>query len=336
MARKYKISILLLIVMLALGTVLEQKLYETGEFALKKNAEDIFQSAVNKYFDDQYQNLNFSLQYRFSKSESQRNNCVITDDNEKVVIDINKNRDNKDIAASFHKKMEHTILATENSIKIDSLSLVWNEKLQDVGIISENAILINIKLPKAAKRLVCGDSTLCIPKYKMADTFYTGLSNEIEIMAFIHYSWMTVIKHSSLNVIIISFFILSSITFLSLIFLFKKILKKPHLHISPAVDSNGVKTLVISNIRYELHQFYVDDKKIHIRPQSASLLLFLLQKSEYYATKSEIIDYLWTAKVDADTRLRRAISDLRSVLKEESINIKIATEENGFRLIIQN
>lgn len=222
MKRKYIISISLFILMLALGTVLEQKLYEIGELSLKKSAEEIFQSAVNKYFDDQYQKLDFSLQYRFSKSESQRNNCVITDDNEKVVIDINKNRDNKNIATSFHKRMEHTILAAENLIKIDSLSLVWNEKLQDVGIISENAILISIKLPKATEHLVCGDSALCIPKYKISDTFYAGLSNEIEIKAFIHYSWMIVIKHSSLNLIIISFFVLGSIVFLSFIFLFKK------------------------------------------------------------------------------------------------------------------
>lgn len=336
MTRKYKISILLFVLMVALGVVLEQKLYEAGEIALKKNGGEIFQSAVNKYFDDQYQKLKFSFDYRFSRPENQWNNCVITDTNEKSVIDIAHDRDENLIGTSFHKKMEHTILAKEHFIVIDSLSLVWDKKLQDVGIVSENAIRINLKLPEDTVRLMSGDSTLCIAEYKIADIYYAGLLNEIEIEAYIHYSWMTVIKHSFFYFILISLFILSFIIFLSFILFFKQKVKESHLPASDILDSNDTKAFSISNMRYELHQFYVNDKKIHVRPQSASLLLFLLQKPEYYATKHEIIGYLWTTKINADSRLRRAISDLRYLLKEESVNLKVSTEENGFRLIVSN
>lgn len=323
--------------MLALGTVLEQKLYEMGELSLKKNAEEIFQSAVNKEFDNQFLKLKLPFQFRYSNPESQFNNCIITNSNEKNAVEIDHDKDKRNIGNSFHKKMEHTILAMENSILIDSLSLLWNKKLQEVGIVSMNAIRIYLKLPKDTIYLISGDSALCTPKYKIADTFFTGLSNEIEIEAFIHNSWTTVMRHSPLGLIITSLLIVCSTLSLSFILFLRLKAKKARLLTPNVLGSNDVQLLALGNLRYEPHLFYVNDKEIRIRPQIASLLLFLLRKPNFYATKNEIIIYLWeTDNIGADTRLRRAISDLRVLLKERSVNIGISTEEDGFRLIAQN
>lgn len=337
MARRYKISILFFILILVLSAVLEWKLYKTGEILLKKNAEDIFQSVVNEELDNQFQKLKLPFLFRLSKPINQLNDCIVTDEKEKSIIDIDHDRAKKLIGTSAHKKMEHTILARESSIIIDSLSLLWNEKLHETGIVSKNAIRIYLKLPKDTVCLISGDTTLFIPKYKITDTFYTGLSNEIEIEAFIHYSWATVMKHSSLGLIVISLFVLCSILFLfSILFLRQKAPKAP-LYTPVIPNSNDEQLLALGNLRYEPHLFYVNDKEIRVRPQIASLLLFLLQKSNCYATKYEIIIHLWGAdNMGSDVRLRRVISDLRSLLTEKSVNVEISIEEDGYRLIIQN
>lgn len=335
--RRHKISVLFFILMLALSAALEWKLYRTGEDFLMKNAEEIFQSAVIKEFDNRFRELELPFHCRLSKPISQLNNCIITNAKGKSVIDIDHDREKKLVGTSFQKKMEHTILARENFIAIDSLSFLWNEKLQEAGIVSKNAIRINLKSPKDTMHLTSGDTTLYIPKYKITDTFYTGLSNEIEIEAFIHYSWATVMRHSSLGLIVISLFVLCSILFFSFILFFRQKAPNIHLHTPVVPDSSDGEMLVLGNISYKSHLFYVDGKEIRVRPQIASLLLFLLRKPNYFATKSEIIILLWgTDNIGADVRLRRAISDLRSLLKEKSVNVELSAEEDGFRLIIQN
>lgn len=51
----------------------------------------------------------------------------------------------------------------------------------------------------------------------------------------------------------------------------------------------------LANLRYvyDSHEFYVDDRKIQVRPQSASLLLLFLKAPYYTVSKEEIISCLW-------------------------------------------
>ena len=105
----------------------------------------------------------------------------------------------------------------------------------------------------------------------------------------------------------------------------------------PSVEDISQLVVSVANLRYvyDLHEFYVNDRKIQIRVQSATLLLLFLKSSSYTVTKEEIISCLWRAEDSGvGDRLRRAVSDLRKLFREESVNISIKSSGNSYSLIV--
>ena len=93
----------------------------------------------------------------------------------------------------------------------------------------------------------------------------------------------------------------------------------------------------MANLRYvyDSHEFYVDDRKIQVRPQSASLLLLFLKAPYYAVTKEEIISSLWRqGDSNAGDRVRRALSDLRAFFRENSVNLSIESSGNVHSLAV--
>lgn len=181
--------------------------------------------------------------------------------------------------------------------------------------------------------LVEGDSTLFSPKYKKISSIYAGLSNEIEVEPFIRYSWFTVFKNASITMFVIGELILLVLLFICFIYYLRKKIKKS---VSSVEDISQLVTS-LANLRYvySSHEFYVDNRKIQVRSQSASLLLLFLKAPSYTVTKEEIISCLWRPEDSGvENRLRRAVSDLRSLFREESVNISIKLSGNNYSLIV--
>ena len=163
--------------------------------------------------------------------------------------------------------------------------------------------------------LACGDSTLFSPEYKKVSSIYAGLSNEIEVEPFIRYSWFTVLKNASITMLVIGELILLVFLFICFIYYLRKKMKQS----VPSVEDISQLVVSVANLRYvyDLHEFYVNDRKIQVRVQSATLLLLFLRSSSYTVTKEEIISCLWRAEDSGvEDRLRRAVSDLRKLFRK--------------------
>lgn len=89
------------------------------------------------------------------------------------------------------------------------------------------------------------------------------------------------------------------------------------------------------NVSYDPYSclFYINNKKVKIRPLCRELLLYLINASHHYADRKEICFYLWkTDVIDTNDRLRRLICDLRKLLENNKANIVIEAVINGYQL----
>ncbi len=105
----------------------------------------------------------------------------------------------------------------------------------------------------------------------------------------------------------------------------------------PLVTDISQSDIELANLRYvySSHEFYVDNRKIQIRGQSATLLLLFLKAPNHTVTKEEIISCFWRLEDSGvEGRLRRAVSDLRCLFREESVNISIKSSGNSYSLIV--
>lgn len=326
-----RMALLFFILMIILVVTLERMLYASGEVALENKIKITLLEAIEDGLNAQYRALGL---YEFSrKMEPNRNfeHCTIISSKGKKVKDIVVEENKVVVTSDVDIRISHTILAKEG-IDVDACLSLWSKKLSEANIVSCHALQIHIHADSAYV-LVCGDSTLFSPKYKKISNIYTGLSNEIEVESFIRYSWFTVLKNASIKMVVIGEFILFILLFVCFIYYLRKKIKQ---NVSSVEDISQL-VVDLANLRYiySSHEFYVDNRKIQVRAQSASLLLLFLKSSSYTVTKEEIISCLWRPEdTGVEDRLRRAVSDLRCLFREESVNISIKSSGNNYSLIV--
>lgn len=320
------IALLFFILMIVLGATLERMLYASGKLALITKVDATFAEAVNEGLDQQYAALGMYESNTMSNPHKKLAHCAIIDISGKEVQSLVIENNKRMVTSDINNKIHHTLLA-KKGIKGDSLYSRWNKKLSEANISLHYALRIHIRKDKDYI-LSSGDSILFMAKNKKMPSLHAGISNEIEIEPFIRYSWFSVVRNASIGIIVIGEFIL--ILFLGggvFYFLTKK--KQPY------IFSVAPKKLALANLRYvnDVHQFYVDNRKVRVRPQFASLLLLFFQAPSYFVTKQEIILCFWTLEdVGVDDKVRRVISDLRKFFEKESVEILIEASKDGYRL----
>lgn len=95
------------------------------------------------------------------------------------------------------------------------------------------------------------------------------------------------------------------------------------------------QVVYFGNVSYNPYSclFYINNKKVKVRPLCTELLLYLINASHHYANKKEICFHLWkTDDIDTSDRLRRLICDLRKLLENNKANILIEAVANGYQL----
>lgn len=327
-----RIALLFFILMIIFTFALERILYSSGEVYLTEKAELALLETMKDGLNKQYEALGM-LEFGYKMGEAKKfEHCAITNHQGKNVKDILVENEQLTVASDIDTKIRHTILA-EKGINADSLFLLWTKELSDNQITSPHALQVHIyRHAKGDALMTCGDSILFKSKYKKFRSVYAGISNEVEFESFIKYSWFTVIRNASIGLIAASEFILLILLLGGCIYFLRRKIK----HEMLAIEDMPSSTIRVSNLlyAYDTHEFYVDDRKIQIRAQSASLLLLFLKSPSYSLTKEEIISCLWRPEdAGVQDRVRRAISDLRKLLREESVKITIELSENGYRLI---
>lgn len=326
-----RMALVFFILIVILVVALERILYTSGETVLKNKIEITLLETIEDGFNAQYKALGL---YEFSrKMEPNRSfeHCTIISSKGKKVKDIVVEENKVVVTSDIDTRISYTILAKEG-IDVDACLSLWSKKLSEANIVSCHALQIHIHADSAYV-LVCGDSTLFSPKYKKISNIYAGLSNEIEVESFIRYSWFTVLKNASIKMVVIGEFILFILLFVCFIYYLRKKIKQ---NVSSVEDISQL-VVNLANLRYvySSHEFYVDNRKIQVRAQSASLLLLFLKASSHTVSKEEIISGLWRPEdTGVEDRLRRAVSDLRSLFREESVNISIKSSGNNYYLIV--
>lgn len=315
------IALSLFVLLVVLCVTLEQMLYTSGEKILMTKADVTFAETIKEGLDKQYMALGIYESQDVKNPHKKLEHCVITDANgEKAEILTENNR--RIVTLDINYKIHHTVLA-KKGIKVDSLRSLWDKKLLEAKINSQQALRMH--LYNANENIfMSGDSILFTAEYKKMPSIYAGVSNEIEIEPFIQYSWFSVIRNASIGMIVISEFILIIFLFIGVFyFLMKKIPKRP-------------SNICLANLQYvyDRNLFLVDGHQISVRPQSASLLLLFLQAPSYCVTKEEIISHLWRKEdKGVEDRVRRVISDLRTLFREELVEISIEPFEDTYRLV---
>lgn len=315
------VALFLFVLILILCVALEQILYSSGEKNLMMELDATFAEAIKEGLNEQYAALHIYENYDVKNPQKKHEHCVITDANgEKAEILTENNR--RIVTSDINHKIHHTVLA-KKGIKVDSLRSLWDKKLLEVKINSQQALRMHLYNANESI-FMSGDSILFTAKHKKMSSIYAGVSNEIEMEPFIQYSWFSVIRHASIGMIVISEFILIIFLFIGIFyFLMKKIPKRP-------------SKIYLANLQYVYDQnlFLVDGHQISVRPQSASLLLLFLQAPSYCVTKEEIISRLWRKEdKGVEDRVRRVISDLRTLFREELVEISIEPFEDTYRLV---
>lgn len=326
-----RMALFFFILMLILGITLERMLYSSGEVALINKAEIILLEAVEHELNAQYLALGLYEAGVKTGPDKKYEHCdVISAEGKKVrelVIDNNKIL----VASDIDSKIHHTILARKG-INADSILTCWSKQLNEAHITSHHALQIHVHV-NGDTTLVCGDSTMFIPKYKKLSPIFAGLDNEIVVEPFICYTWSTVIANASIGIIVIVELAILLFLFICFVYYLRKKMKGYITSFEDKIDA----TIKLANIRYDYnsHELYVDERKIQIRAQSSSLLLLFLKAPTHSITKEEIISSLWRPEDDGvQDRLRRAISDLRKLFRDESVKISIEHTANGYRLSV--
>lgn len=326
-----RMALFFFILMLILGITLERMLYSSGEVALIDKAEITLLEAVEHELNTQYSALGlYEAGIKTSPDKKYEHCGVISAEGKKVrdlVIDNNKIL----VASDIDSKIHHTILARKG-INADSLLTCWSKQLNEAHIASRHALQIHVHV-NGGTTLVCGDSTMLIPKYKKLSPIFAGLDNEIEVEPFICYTWFTVIANASIGIIVIVELAILLFLFICFVYYLRKKMKGYITSFEDKIDA----TIKLANLRYDYnsHELYVDERKIQIRAQSSSLLLLFLKAPTHSITKEEIISSLWRPEDDGvQDRLRRAISDLRKIFRDESVKISIEHTVNGYRLSV--
>lgn len=327
-----RMALLFFILMIILVVTLERMLYASGEVALENKIKIILLETIEDGFNAQYKAL--GLYEAGFKIEPDRKfeHCAVSSSENKKVKNIIVDEDKTIVSSDIDTRINHTVLA-EEGIDADACLSLWSKKLSTANIVSCHALQIHIHTDSAYV-LACGDSTLFLPEYKKISSVYAGLSNEIEVEPFIRYSWLTVLKNTSITMVVIVELIILVLLFVCFIYYLRKKIKKS----IPSVTDISQLDIKLANLRYvySSHEFYADDnRKIRITGQPASLLLLLLKAPNHTMTKEEIISCFWRPEDrGVEGRLRRVVSDLRCLLREKSVNISIKSSGNSYSLIV--
>lgn len=327
-----RMALLFFILMIILVVTLERMLYASGEVALENKIKIILLETIEDGFNAQYKAL--GLYEAGFKIEPDRKfeHCAVSSSENKKVKNIIVDEDKTIVSSDIDTRINHTVLA-EEGIDADACLSLWSKKLSAANIVSCHALQIHIHTDSAYV-LACGDSTLFLPEYKKISSVYAGLSNEIEVEPFIRYSWLTVLKNTSITMVVIVELIILVLLFVCFIYYLRKKIKKS----IPLVTDISQLDIKLANLRYvySSHEFYADDnRKIRITGQPASLLLLLLKAPNHTMTKEEIISCFWRPEDrGVEGRLRRVVSDLRCLLREKSVNISIKSSGNSYSLIV--
>lgn len=326
-----RMALLFFILMIILVVILERMLYASGEVALENKTKIILLETIEDGFNAQYKALGlYESAFKIEPDRKFEHCAVISAENKKVkniIVDENKTI----VSSVIDTRVHHTVLAKEGIDANACLSL-WSKKLSEANIVSCYALQIHIHADSAYV-LACGDSTLFSPEYKKISSIYAGLSNEIEVEPFIRYSWFTVLKNASIKMVVIGEFTLLILLFVCFVYFLRKKIKQ---NVSFVEDVSQLD-IHLANLRYvyDSHEFYVDDRKIQVRPQSTSLLLLFLKAPYYTVTKEEIISCLWRqGDSNAGDRVRRVLSDLRALFREYSVNLSIESSGDVHCLVV--
>lgn len=326
-----RMALLFFILMIILVVTLERMLYTSGEVALENKTRITLLETIEDGFNAQYKALGLYESGFKIEPDRKFEHCAVISAENKKVKNIIVDEDKIIVSSDIDTRIRHAVLA-KKGIDADACLSLWSKKLSEANLVSCHALQIHIQADSAYV-LACGDSTLFLPEYKKISSVYAGLSNEIEVEPFIRYSWFTVLKNASIGMVVIGELILLVLLFICFIYYLRKKIKKS---VSSVEDISQLVTS-LANLRYvySSHEFYVDNRKIQIRGQSASLLLLFLKATSHTVTKEEIISCFWRPEDSGvENRLRRAVSDLRSLFRKESVNISIKSSGNSYSLIV--
>lgn len=322
------------ILLIILVVILERVLYVSGRIALEDKIQVALLEAMEDGFNIQYRALGFyEAGFKMDPDREFEHCRVISAEGEKVE-DILKDNGKPQVGSEFDDKINHTVLSKEG-IDIDACLSLWSQKLSEANIASCHALQIHVHAD-SAHVLACGDSTLFSPRYKKVGNIYAGRFNEIEVESFIRYTWFTAIKNSSKIAIIVGELLLLILLFVCFVYIRKKTKKDVSSTEATSVEDVSQSVISLANLRYVciLHEFYVDHRKIQVRSQSASLLLLFLRAPSHSVSKEEIIACLWSpGDYGVEDRVRRAVSDLRALFRDESVNISIKYSGNSYYLV---
>lgn len=323
-------ALLFFILIIVVGITLERMLYASGKVILMTKIDKTFAEAIKEGLDQQYEALGMYESSAVVHPHKKLAHCAIIDISGKEVQSLVIENNKRMVTSDIDNKIHHTLLA-KKGIKVDSLYSLWNKKLLEANISLHHALRIHIRNDKGYA-LSSGDSIVFMAKNKKIPSIYAGISNEIEMEPFIRYSWFSVIRNASIGTIVIGEFLLIFLLGIGSFYF----LKKKQRHIFSANPHKHLSGVALANLRYvhDSHQFYVDDRKMKVRPQFASLLLLFFQAPSYFVTKEDIILCLWTLEdVGVEDKVRRIISDLRKFFEKESVKISIeVVSKDGYRL----
>lgn len=325
-----RMALLFFILMIILAVTLERMLYASGETILIVKVKTTLLEAIEEGLDKQFTELGMFENHILENPKKEYEYCTILNANGKEIKNFIVENNKVLVTSDINSKIHHTILA-KKGLNVDSLYSLWSKKLFDEGIFSCQALSIHISTPND-KVISCGEPNMFKAKYQKISPIYAGLSNEIKVESFIRYSWCTVLKNAPVGVIVIGEFALFAFLFVCFVYFLRRKVKQDITLIENR--TNSIISLANLNYVYDSHEFYVDSRKLQIRSQSASLLLLFLKAPSYYVTKEEIISCLWrTEDVGLQDRVRRAISDLRKLFRDEEVRISVELSENGYCLI---
>lgn len=352
------------IALFGLLVALGNSLYLSGEAVVCQKLDDALKIVAGDYLEKEFTKLNISFAYNPAAHQGKEfKNMVISDTCGQKTIPLELVKENAVLFSSSEKKLKYTMVGEFGRISADSLDRLWNEGLQQRGVVANTAV--QIRLLSAAKKVDADSIQLAlISSYDIKKTYYTGLINEIQLDFFIHYSLLSVLFHGTWN----SPFVIVLLVLLLILVCFEvyvwRVYRSTSVHVNvgegtcllltetETANETVVESSIVENRPvfvkegfYQIGEFFFDSERhrlirgdhvCKVRPQSCALLLLFSKSTNHFLTNQEIIEGLWGRyEQGIEKRVQRAISDLRKLLQSCSSSpfIQIEYDVDGYKLV---
>ena len=231
----------------------------------------------------------------------------ITSEDGTKTFKVDPGKSKKNISQNRHERFMQSAVIEDNPLSLDSLNLLWTEKLISDRIYAQTTIFMSTtKLNVNASREI-SDNNLVNPSWDISFATYIGIRCEVEIIANLNISWWNIILYRwtpFLGIIISTIILMSGVRHWNMV---KHPSAKVCVEKNVAFDKSTVASMA-ENVQAKEGEYALrpnlifapkrqmliyQGNEMKFPPQSCVILKLFWDTDEHTLTDDEILENLW-------------------------------------------